>query len=426
MKEDFLLYVWKHQLFEKKELKLTSGKNLEILSIGNLNHYEGPDFTNARILIDNIEWYGDIEIHILASDWKNHTHHKDKRYNKTILHVVWKNNENVFRQDNSLLPVLTLEEKVPIKYLLNYQKLDTSQTVLSCAWAYPQVSEHAKQEMKRRVVIERMLRKSKEVEEIYRNSENHWETTAYQVIASGFGSKRNKDCFFQLAQNLPLKIIQKHADHSLQTQALIFGVSGFLSKPQANDNYFDQLQKEFAYLQHKYASYHLSALAIQWSFYGVHLPSFPTIRLAFLSQFLSKNQHFFSTMMNFDIQEIKTILASLQLPDYWQKHYHFGKASTKPIKKLSKASINHFLINCIAPLWYCYGRVTQLSTFCNKAFLLWESLSAEANHITKCYSKLHDKPKNAMESQALIELYTNYCKSKKCFECSVGSEIIQA
>ena len=47
------------------------------------------------------------------------------------------------------------------------------------------------------------------------------------------------------------------------------------------------------------------------------------------------------------------------------------------------------------------------------------------NSIIKKWEELGVKSNNSLESQALIELKTNYCSEKKCLNCSIGSEILK-
>ena len=90
MKEDFLHYLWKYSLYSNKQFKLSDGTSVEVLSCGEHNHDSGPDFFNAKIKIDDTVWVGNVEIHVLASDWFKHNHQNDKAYNNVILHVVAK------------------------------------------------------------------------------------------------------------------------------------------------------------------------------------------------------------------------------------------------------------------------------------------------------------------------------------------------
>ena len=74
MDEQFLHYIWKYQKFDQNKLKLTEDQSLMVYYPGNHNQDSGPDFEEARIKIDAIEWAGQVEIHINSSDWNHHNH----------------------------------------------------------------------------------------------------------------------------------------------------------------------------------------------------------------------------------------------------------------------------------------------------------------------------------------------------------------
>ena len=79
MKEDFLYYLWQLKRFDVQSLKTTSGEEIMIQNVGELNHDAGPDFLNARIKIGNTLWAGNVEMHLKSSDWLIHQHQKDPR-----------------------------------------------------------------------------------------------------------------------------------------------------------------------------------------------------------------------------------------------------------------------------------------------------------------------------------------------------------
>ena len=112
MKEDFLHYIWLHKKVNVTQLYTTKGEKIEILHFGHYLQTSGPDFFNSKIIIDNQQWAGNIEIHVKSSDWYLHNHQKDENYDNVILHVVWEHDIEVFRKDNSEIPVLELKECV--------------------------------------------------------------------------------------------------------------------------------------------------------------------------------------------------------------------------------------------------------------------------------------------------------------------------
>lgn len=88
-REEFLHWVWKSLYFDFRQQVTASGETLTVLDPGVPNPSDGPDFKNAKIRIGRIEWYGDVEMHWKAADWRRHGHHTDPNYNRVVLHVVY-------------------------------------------------------------------------------------------------------------------------------------------------------------------------------------------------------------------------------------------------------------------------------------------------------------------------------------------------
>lgn len=89
-KEDLLQWIWEHKRFSFAKLKLVTGESLKILKSGNRNSGAGPDFKNASLIISDLKWHGDVEIHVDEESWFSHKHHLDPNYNSVVLHVVYK------------------------------------------------------------------------------------------------------------------------------------------------------------------------------------------------------------------------------------------------------------------------------------------------------------------------------------------------
>ena len=66
--EQLLHYVWKHKIFSLKELKTTTGQQVEVIDTGLANTDTGPGFFNAKLKLDGVLWIGNIEIHERSSE----------------------------------------------------------------------------------------------------------------------------------------------------------------------------------------------------------------------------------------------------------------------------------------------------------------------------------------------------------------------
>ena len=123
MKERLLQYIWQFQYFNKSDLFTSHGDEVQVIHPGNYNHNQGPDFSEARIRVNETTWAGNVELHVNSSDWDLHDHSSDNAYGNIILHVVWKNDREITDISGKLLPTIELHNRVP-KILLNkYEEL---------------------------------------------------------------------------------------------------------------------------------------------------------------------------------------------------------------------------------------------------------------------------------------------------------------
>ena len=116
--EQLLHYVWKHKLFPLGELKTTDGESVEVIDPGLHNHHAGPDFFNAKIIIDRTLWVGNVEIHDKSGDWYQHGHDQDHRYDNVILHVAGEIDTPVMNAEGNYLRQMQLDVPVWVKALM--------------------------------------------------------------------------------------------------------------------------------------------------------------------------------------------------------------------------------------------------------------------------------------------------------------------
>lgn len=132
MKEDFLHYLWQFRKFDNLNLRTTQKEVITILKTGDYLGFSGPDFFNAHIKIGSQKWAGNVEIHLKSSDWYLHNHETDVAYDNVILHVVWEHDTEIFRENNTEIPVLVLKDYVTSEVVSNYQSLMTSKSWIFC------------------------------------------------------------------------------------------------------------------------------------------------------------------------------------------------------------------------------------------------------------------------------------------------------
>lgn len=108
--ERLLQRIWHRREFDSTPARTECGRCVRVLHPGRWNQLGGPDFKNARLLLNGIEVSGDVELHLHAADWKRHGHHRDRAYDQVILHVaLWSSTDTeTERSDGRTVPLLIL------------------------------------------------------------------------------------------------------------------------------------------------------------------------------------------------------------------------------------------------------------------------------------------------------------------------------
>lgn len=425
MNEDILSFIWRFQYLAAEALCTDEGSKLSILRTGHRNGNAGPDFSEARVIIDDFQWVGSVEIHVKSSDWYLHNHETDPAYETVILHVVWENDRPVLRQDGTFLPTLTLKEFVERSVLERYVQLQDETETIPCAGMFGQVNDIQKYGMLDRVLLERLDRKASLVTELLAKCNNDWEETAYQWLGRHFGFKLNDAPFARLTEIVSWKILRKHRDKLNQIEALLFGCAGLIPTG-SNDFYIRQLRTEYQFLSAKYGLKSQQLNGHEWKNLRMRPSGFPTVRLAQFARLLNKNGSLFSEIILAPGFSTLLSIFHIEQSDYWQDHYLFEKKSKGKVPFLGKDSANLLIVNGAVPLLVAYARHRQQPELLEKAIYWLSEIAVEKNRITKEWETLGMKVTTAADSQALIEWYNNYCTFRKCLECTVGASLVRS
>jgi hypothetical protein len=424
MNESFLHYIWQFQYFNKEDLRCSTGEQIIVINPGLKNTHAGPDFYNAKLKLENMEWAGSVEIHIYSSGWREHKHQDDAAYENVVLHVVWEENEKIYRKDGTLLPTLELKTRVASAFLLQYKRIVHSRNKIPCANAIHNVSEIIRISMLDKALTARLETKADAILRALEKNNGDWEETCYQILCRNFGFKVNTDPFLQLAQSLPYKILMKHGDRLEQIEALIFGQAGFL-KETINDAYYLLLKREYTVLRKKFNLGGRQMNKAQWRFLRLRPANFPTIRLAQLSSVLFNQKNLFSKIISITSWKELMPAFSVKPSAYWLYHYRFFKKQDKEIPALGRMSIENIVINSIVPMMVAYGKSKDDQRYVDRAVQLLQETPSEENNILRSWEELGLISKTAFDSQALIELHNNFCIRRRCLDCNIGFSLLQ-
>lgn len=421
MQEDFLHYVWKHKKIDVLNLKTTQQQPIRIVSVGRHNHNSGPDFFNAQLTIGEQLWAGNVEIHIKSSDWYAHHHEQDVAYDNVILHVVYEHDSDIFRKDNSEIPTLELKQVINQGVFENYKRLFSAQHQwINCESDFAAVDDFIISNWLQRLYFERLEVKANRVEALLAASKNDWESVLFKLLAKSFGLKVNGEAFLSMASSMDFSVIRKTRDQQLHLEALFFGQAGLLA--QASDvPYQVALQKEYEFLKQKFQLDNSHVMPFQ--FFRLRPPNFPTIRLSQLAMLYHKEQHLLSKIIAAKTMADFYELFDVTTSEFWKSHYTFSKASKASAKKLTKSFVDLLVINTILPIKFSYAK-HKGQTVVQEISEVISEIEAEKNSISKGFNSLKKVANSAMESQALIQLKTNYCDTNQCLQCAVGNALL--
>ncbi|MDG1475890.1 MAG: DUF2851 family protein [Vicingaceae bacterium] len=424
MKEDFLHYIWKYKLFNTSNLVTSNGEVIKLINFGLHNTDAGPDFFNGKIEVGETIWAGNIELHVNSSDWIKHKHQIDKAYDNVVLHVVYNNDQQILDKEGNVIPTLELKDLIEDSLIKKHNKLiHQSGSGIACGRQIKTIDTFTINTWLNRLAIERLERKSAEIQSTLKLNKNNWEETFYEYLFKYFGLKVNALPFELLAQNTALKIIEKH--HTIfSIEALLYGQAGYLEN-NLEDEYYTILKKEYHFLKTKFDLTPLDKSV--WKMLRLRPSNFPTIRISQLANLLSNQTRLFAKIIEAETAKELQTLFNIKASDYWDTHYQFGEVvENDTSKKIGIATVNTIIINVIVPFTFVYGKAKQNEQLVEKALKLLESLKTENNVIIRNWADLGVKSSNAMESQSLIELKNNYCSQKKCLICSIGNKILQS
>lgn len=412
--EEHLQSFWYKQALGLTGIKTVCGQSIHLINIGVFNHHQGPDFLQARIKIGDVEWVGDVELHIRTSDWLRHQHHEDANYQQVILHVVWINDSNSF----TFSPILELSKFVKIQQLGNYDIIHanyhlhcfTQPNTLINISDYVFFSELGrKRMMDRKVMVLKMFKQAK----------LDFAFVLTRLVFRCFGRTTNADAFESLFLSIPIHLLRLYAFDQKMLEALLMGQANLL-KDSFADDYAVKMNDLYLVLKTRHD---LQPIRDQIKWLRMRPRNFPTIRIAQLSAFY--HCHYALVQELIYIKELKDVdmLFEISLHSYWKNHFQFDECSSEQEKIIGSGFRQQIILHAFVPFLLAYGTLNEQAVIVERAMHWVSLLKPEQNTLVERFSSMGFKAKTIFETQALHELYLKYCLQKKCILCPRGSHL---
>ena len=92
--------------------------------------------------------------------------------------------------------------------------------------------------------------------------------------------------------------------------------------------------------------------------------------------------------------------------------------------QLSLSFKHQLIINCFVPFIYWFGQKNEDELLVEKSIELMRLLPAEQNATLDKWIKNKIVPRNAAESQSMLEVINELCSKKKCLSCEIGIRLL--
>jgi Protein of unknown function (DUF2851) len=218
MAERVVQKIWLRGDFDRSRAVLADGRTLAVRSTGAWNLLGGPDFRDARLVIDGREITGDVEVHFHVADWRAHGHEADRAYDHVALHVVLfppgAGEPAARRGDGREIPALVL---LPLLHrdLEEYASDDALEAITArdewqhlaelAAWPAAELQEllqaKARERWRQKVHFAKL-----------RIARLGWPAAAHQTALEILGYRRNRAAMLALAARFPLEAWNQGAE----------------------------------------------------------------------------------------------------------------------------------------------------------------------------------------------------------------------
>lgn len=457
--ELWLHYIWLKCKLDDVRLRTEEGQDLTVIFPGWYNRSWGPDFSEARIVIDGIEYFGDVEIHVTESSWRKHHHDKDSVYNRVILHVFFrKDGEAAINQLGRKVPTLFMGStafsdvwyRYDIRRPLVLKELPGACGLCLTADRYQKLKNLVFQAAEQRLIAKSALM----TEELTDAGQEKAENLLFKKICQAAGYTTYAQAFSELAAKYPYNLVgsffrSMHRQNRIEILGRWLGFMGFLNRIKP-ESVHDSYRREWLAFQQLWNGIQDSETIVLSDAVKPSRPyNHPMRRLVGLYYHLEKIQFqgLLKSWLKF-LMECRKALAAGKRPlstvqellddmfpqPDWEPLGRLTTINSQVLSDRSKRLIGKqrqliILVNAVIPFFLSWSRANGEQQLERTLFDLFLILPAESeNRKTRFLEQrlLSLNPglkmkKNLSYHQGLIQLHDDCCKSyyQGCQNCTL-------
>lgn len=261
------------------------------------------------------------------------------------------------------------------------------------------LDDGAREEYLYRSCLERLEDKANRIASLNASMCGDWPQTIYSLLFRYIVGERNRPAAEQLSRLVPYSIVMRECSTLRSVEALLIGASGLLELC-GDDEYSSALRQEFEHLAVKYSIAPMAsdAWACDYRSYYQH----PLLHLVQVASLLHSGKITLDNILNCNSSQSLKEMFGACISEYWCNR--LGDATAPLAPRLGAMRRNILGINFIAPLVYTYGRSIHRAGSVERSIALLRELPAEDNRYIRQWLQRGVIPRNALESQALLQL----------------------
>ncbi|MDE5944943.1 MAG: DUF2851 family protein [Rikenella sp.] len=360
-----------------------------------------PDFVHAAVRYGDTALYGAVRVDSRSSDWRDSGRMTDPAFDNVMFHVVGDRDRVLVRAGHEVRTLVLRPEAAIEQHYAQLLREAKNGGSNSCVAFFGELESVEQGQILSRLVADRLRRKVAETKAIHRSVGRDWNETAYICYLRSLGMGDRKRSYEALARSVPLRCFVRCAGDAQQAEALLLGQSGYLTVASADDPAIRQLQDIYLTLKKEYD---LRRPVVSWSGMGVRPTSLPPSML----------------------QQAAALLVRTPLPA--ERVREAAQGGMTALRRLfggtgetgvSPEKTDLRIINFVIPLLTAMGRETNDAELQEQALTLYEEVAPEKNRYTRLWATALDL-RSASDSQAVIQLCTEYCAKERCADCPIG------